>query len=213
MDKLKLFILSESRKKILTLFGSWKNEFYLGGGTGLALQIGHRDSIDFDFFSNNPFDPNVMIQRLTKIFDNKLFSVTQVEKNTLSILLQSEIKISFITYEYKLLSPLISTKYMNIASVPDIACMKLSTIMQRSTLKDYVDLYEIMKIYSLEELLLFMKKKYPIIDSAVILKSLSYLEDITDEPLRYYDEKLKPSLNILKQFFQNEVKKYINKII
>ncbi len=51
------------------------------------------------------------------------------------------------------------------------------------------------------------------IDSTVILKSLSYLEDITDEPLIYKDEKLMPSLITLKQFFQNEVKKYINKII
>lgn len=213
MNKLKLFILSESRKKILVSFVSWKNEFYLAGGTGLALQIGHRDSIDFDFFSNNSFDSNKMIERLSKLFDNKSFKVTQVEKNTLSILLQSEIKISFMTYGYDLLNPLISTEYMNIASIPDIACMKLSTIMQRSALKDYVDLYEIMKIYTLEQLLSFTKKKYPMIDSTVILKSLSYLEDIIDEPLIYYDEKLKPSLDILKQFFQSEVKKYINEII
>jgi len=213
MDKLKLFILSENRRKILPSFVSWMNEFYSAGGTGLALQIGHRDSIDFDFFSNQSFDPNAMIQRLTKLFDHKLFNVTQLEKNTLSILLQSEIKISFMTYEYDLLNPLISTEYINIASIPDIACMKLSTIMQRSALKDYVDLYEILKIYSLEELLLFAKKKYSIIDSTVILKSLSYFEDIIDEPLIYQDEKNKPSLPVLKHFFQNEVKKYIEKII
>lgn len=213
MDKIKLFILSDNRKRILPSFVSWKNEFYLAGGTGLALQIGHRDSVDFDFFSYHSFDSNKMIERLSKLFDNKSFKVTQVEKNTLSILLQSEIKISFMTYEYDLLNPLISTEYMNIASIPDIACMKLSTIMQRSALKDYVDLYEIMKIYTLEQLLSFTKKKYPMIDSTVILKSLSYLEDIIDEPLIYHDEKLKPSLDILKQFFQSEVKKYINEII
>lgn len=213
MDKLKLFILSESRKKIIASFVSWKNEFYLAGGTGLALQIGHRDSVDFDFFSNNPFDPNKLIERLTAIFGHKSFTVTQVEKNTLSILLNSEIKISFMTYDYPLLNSLIPTEFLNIASIPDIACMKLSTIMQRSALKDYVDLYEVMKIYSLEQLLTFAKKKYPMIDSTIILKSLSYLEDIVDEPLIYKDEKLKPALATLKQFFQNEVKKYINKSI
>ena len=213
MDKLKLFILSESRKKIIPSFSSWKNEFYLAGGTGLALQIGHRDSVDFDFFSNNSFDPNTMIKRLSKLFDQKLFNVTQVEKNTLSILLNSEIKISFMTYDYPLLNPLISTEYLNIASIPDIACMKLSTIMQRSALKDYVDLFEIMKVYPLEQLILFAKKKYPMIDSTVIIKTISYLEDIIDEPLIYSDEKLKPDLKTLKQFFQKEVKKYFNKII
>jgi len=213
MDKLRLFILSESRRKILSSFVSWKNDFYLAGGTGLALQIGHRDSIDFDFFSSNSFDPNKLIERLLAIFGHKSFTVTQIEKNTLSILLNSEIKISFMTYDYPLLNSLIQTEFLNISSIPDIACMKLSAIMQRSALKDYADLYEIMKIYSLEQLLLFAKKKYPMIDSTVILKSLSYLEDIIDEPLIYKDEKLMPSLIKLKQFFQNEVKKYINKII
>lgn len=213
MKELKLFILSESRKKILASFISWKNEFYLAGGTGLALQIGHRDSVDFDFFSNHSFDTDLMIQRLSELFDRKSLKVTQVEKNTLSILLQLEIKISFMTYDYELLNPIISSDYISLASIPDIACMKLSAIMQRSALKDYVDLYEIMKIYQLEQLLLFAKKKYPVIDSTVILKSLSYLEDIVDEPLIYRDEKTKPSLKVLKQFFQGEIKKYLNKII
>ena len=85
--------------------------------------------------------------------------------------------------------------------------------MQRSALKDYVDLYEIMKIYNLEQLLSFSKKKYPTIDLTVILKSLSYLDDIVDEPLIYKDEKSKPSLDVLNKFFQNEVRSYIKKII
>ena len=213
MSSLKLFILSENRKKILRSFISWKDEFYLAGGTGLALQIGHRDSVDFDFFSNNSIDPNKMIQKLSTLFGQKSFNTTQVENNTLCILLHSEIKIIFMTYNYKLLNSLIPTKYINIASIPDIACMKLSTIMQRSALKDYVDLYEIMKMYSLKQLLSFAKEKYPMIDSTVILKSLSYLEDIIDEPLIYQDKKIKPSLEVLKKFFQSEVKKYITKII
>lgn len=213
MSDLKFSILSEERKKILPHFVTWKDEFYLAGGTALALQIGHRESVDFDFFSPHSFDTEVMIKRLSTLFGEKSFTVTQVEKNTLSIVLHQEIKISFMTYEYELITPLIATNYMNIASIPDIACMKLSAIMQRSALKDYVDLYEIMKIYSLEELLLFTKKKYPTIDSTVILKSLSYLEDIIDEPLIYQTEQIKPNLDILKLFFQNEVRKYINSII
>lgn len=117
------------------------------------------------------------------------------------------------TYEYELIYPLISTDYLNIASIPDIACMKLSTIMQRSALKDYVDLYEIMKVYSLVQLLSFAKKKYPVIDSMVILKSLTYLDDIADEPLHYQTGQKKPKLDVLKLFFQNEVKKYMSSII
>lgn len=209
MDKLKLFILSENRKKFLSSFAIWKDDFYLAGGTALALQIGHRDSFDFDFFSNKEFDTNNLIERLNAIFGKDSFKIIQIEKNTLSILLNSEIKISFMTYDYALLSPLISTKFLNIASIPDISAMKLSAIMQRSALKDYVDLYEIMKSYSLEQLLSFSTIKYPKIDQAVVLKSLSFLEDIVDEPLIYKDENSKPSIVVLKQFFQAEVQKYL----
>ncbi len=210
---LNLSILSEERRNILPSFISWKDEFYLAGGTALALQIGHRESVDFDFFSSHPFDTEKMIKRISILFGEKSFTVTQVEKNTLSIILHTEIKISFMTYEYELVNPLIKTEYINIASVPDIACMKLSAIMQRSALKDYVDLYEIMKIYPLEKLLSFTKKKYPTIDSTVVLKSLSYLDDIIDEPLIYQAGQSKPQLNVLKLFFQGEVKKYVRTII
>jgi len=213
MDTLNLSILSEERRNILPSFISWKDEFYLAGGTALALQIGHRESVDFDFFSPHPFDTEVMMKRLSALFGEKLFTVTQVEKNTLSIMLRAEIKISFMTYEYELVNPLITTTYINIASVPDIACMKLSAIMQRSALKDFVDLYEIMKIYPLEKLLSFTKKKYPAIDSTVVLKSLSYLDDIVDEPLIYQAGQAKPQLNVLKLFFQGEVKRYMNAIM
>jgi predicted nucleotidyltransferase component of viral defense system len=202
MDTLNLSILSEERRNILPSFISWKDEFYLAGGTA-----------DFNFFSCHLFDTEVMMKRLSTLFGEKSFTITQIEKNTLSIILHTKIKISFMTYEYELINPLIKTEYMNIASVPDIACMKLSAIMQRSALKDYVDLYEIMKIYSLEKLLSFAKKKYPTIDSTVVLKSLSYLDDIVDEPLIYQGGYSKPQLNAFKLFFQTEVKRYMSTII
>ena len=213
MNNLKLSIISEERKKILPSFTSWKDEFYLAGGTGLALQIGHRESVDFDFFSSQSFDTDILTKRLTTQFGMNSFSVMQVEKNTLSIILNKEIKISFMTYNYPLINPLVASEFMNIASVPDIACMKLSAIMQRSTLKDYVDLYEIMKMYPLEQLLSFSKSKFPTIDSTVILKSLSYLEDIVDEPLIYPAGQLKPQLSELKLFFQGAVKKYMSSLL
>ncbi|KKP68443.1 MAG: hypothetical protein UR68_C0016G0003 [Candidatus Roizmanbacteria bacterium GW2011_GWA2_35_19] len=100
MNNLKLSILSEERKKIIPHFVAWKDKFYLAGGTALALQIGHRESVDFDFFSRHSFDTEVMIKQLSTLFGEKLFTVTQVEKNTLSIVLHQEIKISFMTYEY-----------------------------------------------------------------------------------------------------------------
>jgi hypothetical protein len=91
--------------------------------------------------------------------------------------------------------------------------MKLSAIMQRSALKDYVDLYEIMKTHPIEQLISFSKKKYPTIDSTVVLKSLSYLDDITDVPLMHKLEQTKPQIEDLKNFFQKEVKRYLISLI
>lgn len=113
----------------------WKNEYYLAGGTALALQIGHRDSVDFDFFKQEPFDVGQMI-KTQKVFNKNLLSIVQIEKNTLSVLVDEEIKISFMTYSYPLIEAIVKTDHISLASVPDIACMKLSTIMQRSALKD-----------------------------------------------------------------------------
>ena len=73
----------------------WKNEYYLAGGTALALQIGHRDSVDFDFFKQEPFDVGQMIKKTQKVFNKNLLSIVQIEKNTLSVLVDEEIKISF----------------------------------------------------------------------------------------------------------------------
>lgn len=198
--------------QILPLLSMWRNEYYLAGGTALALQIGHRDSVDFDFFKQEQFDVEEMIEKTKEVFKKNLLSIIQIEKNTLSVLVGEEIKISFMTYSYPLIKPIIKADYISLASIPDIACMKLSTIMQRSALKDYVDLYEIMHIYSLEQLLGFVESKYKNIDPTVILKALSYLEDIQEEPLIYKLPFSQPSLPTLKLFFQNAVTVHLKKI-
>ena len=61
-------ILDRKRKTLLPLFKAFKEEFYLAGGTALALQIGHRDSIDFDFFCEKDFDPQTLLKNLKDIF-------------------------------------------------------------------------------------------------------------------------------------------------
>lgn len=64
-------ILDGERRNILPLLGELKGQFYLAGGTGLALQIGHRDSIDFDFFTETDFDTALLLQKLEKVFAGK----------------------------------------------------------------------------------------------------------------------------------------------
>lgn len=171
-------ILDKKRLDLLPLFRNFKNTFYLAGGTSLALQIGHRDSVDFDFFSAEDIDTKELFERLREIFkEHKLLKI-QEEPNTLTVLIDESVKISFFTYKYKLIDKTIGDENLTYASIQDISCMKLSAITGRASNKDYVDLYFILKIFSLSDLLNKSHRKHPQLDMNLILKSLVYFEDV-----------------------------------
>lgn len=203
-------ILDKKRKDILPFFDSFKEDFYLAGGTALALQLGHRDSIDFDFFSENDFNAPNLFTKLKETFKEHKLQKTQEEENTLTIIVDDTIKISFFTYKYTLLNPLHSEEYMRLASVEDIACMKLSAIISRSTEKDYVDLYFILQHIKLAHLLELASKKFPDLETSLILKSLVYFDDIESEPILFKNNK-DVSFNEIKTFLQRTTKECLLK--
>lgn len=179
-------ILDEKRKELLPLFARLQEyDFYLAGGTALALQLGHRDSIDFDFFTIKPIDTKKLFSQIEEVFSDHRLVKTQEEKDTLGILIDDVVKVSFITYPYELLRPLVETEYFSLASVTDIACMKCSAITSRGTMKDYVDLYFIFQTMSLKEVLALATVKYPTIDTNLIAKSLVYFDDLELEAIKY----------------------------
>ena len=178
-------ILDKKRLDVLPLFKNFKNNFYLAGGTSLALQIGHRDSIDFDFFTEEDINTKELFERLRKIFEGHKLLNIQEESNTLTLLIDGSVKISFFTHKYKLIDKTISDKNLTYASIGDIGCMKLSTITGRASNKDYVDLYFILKFFSLSNLLDKARRKYPQLDRNLILKSLVYFEDIMQEKIMF----------------------------
>jgi hypothetical protein len=182
-------ILDKKRIDILPLLANFKNEFYLAGGTALALQIGHRDSVDFDFFTDSDFKTDELFTQILDIFQKHEALKIQEEKNTLTILLDNKIKISFFTYKYDLLKEKIDTEFLSLASIEDIACMKLSAILSRATVKDYIDLYYILKKIKLADLITLAKQKYPNIDSSLVLKSLIYFKDIQNETIIFKNRK------------------------
>lgn len=199
-------ILDNKRKSILPLFKHFEDEgFYLAGGTGLALQIGHRDSIDFDFFKDGDYDTVALIQKLESVFKNHKLAITQQEKNTVSCLIDDTIQISFFSYPYELQRPLVSTEYFKIASIEDIACMKLSAIIGRAVEKDYVDLYFILQNNSLDDLLDCCRKKYRSIDDMMILKSLLFFEDVQKEHI-LFKKGHKVSLKQMQKYFEESVR-------
>ena len=198
-------IFDKKRLIFLPLLKNFKRDFYLAGGTGLALQIGHRDSIDFDFFTEKDINTAKLFEQLKKVFKGYKIVKVQEEKNTLSVIIDDIIKLSFFTYKYKLVNKTIKTEYFDLASITDIACMKLSAIVSRATNKDYVDIYYILKKIDLPVLLDKMKNKFPDMDVNVVLKSLVFFDDIEKEPLRFRNNN-RVNFQEVKDYFKKEVK-------
>jgi predicted nucleotidyltransferase component of viral defense system len=178
-------ILDKKRMDILPLFKALKEKFYLAGGTGLALQLGHRDSIDFDFFTEEHFDTFKLYKNILEIFEGKKIVKTLEEKDSLNLVIDDEIKFSILRYPYQLISPAIDEECFRVASIEDIGCMKLSAISSRSVEKDYVDIYFILKKITLGELLSKAQVKMPDLDRNLILKSLVYFDDVISEKIIY----------------------------
>lgn len=160
---------------------SFLQSFYLSGGTGLSLQLGHRESEDLDFFNQQLFQPQILEKELISL---GTLSQTELSKGTLNTFF-NKVKLQFLEYQYPLLEPLVEWEGMNISSIPDIACTKLQTVSMRGSKKDFIDIYFLLERYSLEELLSLTKKKYVASDYSQthILKSLIYFFDAEDQPM------------------------------
>ena len=202
-------ILDKKRLDILPLFKNFKRDFYLAGGTALALQIGHRDSIDFDFFGPENIDTKQLFAEISEIFKNRKILKTQEEKNTLTVFIDNDIKLSFFGYKYKLLNNTIEDDNLRLASIEDIACMKLSAITSRASNKDYIDLYYILQDKKLKDLLEKASEKFPDLDASLILKSVVYFADIENEPIIFKNNNF-VDMEKVEQFLKEKVKEVMS---
>jgi len=197
-----------STKNCLALLSRqpWQRQFYLAGGTGLALHLGHRFSDDLDFFSEQEVDPKKIRSFLSPLGTLK---VEMEREGTLWATL-NETKISFFHYEYPLLDKLVDFEGTAIAGIKDIACMKLDTVSSRGSRKDFVDLFFILKeSFQLQDLLAWFRKKYSQVsyNEAHLLKSLTYFEDAEGD---VEPQTIKPAdWNQIRRYFQTETKKVI----
>lgn len=146
----------------------------LVGGTSLALQYGHRNSIDLDFFGSLNDDLLAFhlclesIGRLRVIKETKTIRIYDLEG----------VKIDFVDYaRYPWLVDAVEEDGLRLASPMDIAAMKINAIEGRGSRKDFVDIYYLLQHYSLEDILGFYQKKYPEYSMFRALMSLTYFED------------------------------------
>lgn len=204
-------ILDTKRKLHLDAVKKVGKDFYLAGGTALALQLGHRDSVDFDFFVEGDIDTLVLWEKIQEVFVGAKLLKTQEAHNTLSCTIAEDIKLSFFGYRYPLIFPLHTEEGLSLAGIHDIGAMKLSAITSRASIKDYVDLYYILKTISLDELLQVCTKKFEVLDTNLVLKSLVYFEDIMKEPIMYM-EGFEVDQKDIEETLKSVVREYMKKV-
>lgn len=198
-------VLPKNSKEILTALSRspFFRDAYLAGGTAAALQLGHRLSRDLDFFSPRDFEENALIQHLGSLGN---FKLDRLDWKTVLGFFRG-VKFSYFFYQYPLLEPLLLYRGIKIASLADIAAMKINAVTGRGSRRDFVDLYFIITQTPtpLSRCLDLYDQKYRnLAQNRVHLeKSLVYFDDAEEEPL---PEMRQPAdWEEIKKFFLKEV--------
>ena len=161
-------------------------ETRLVGGTALALQYGHRQSIDLDFFGRLPQDKDELIA----IASTEGKGTVHNRSNLVLQMVIEGVKVDFVDYSrYEWIdNPILGDGFV-LASDKDIAAMKVNAIIGRGTRKDFIDLYVLLRHYSITEIMDFYKKKYPEHSEYRALLSMTYFEDaeMQDMPRMFLD--------------------------
>lgn len=179
------------------------SSFYMAGGTACSIQIGHRISVDLDFFSDTNFEPQELLSSVKN--EGVELQNFELSKGTLKGWI-SDAQLSFFSYPYKLVSPLVDFENnVRLASLLDIGLMKLTAIASRGSKKDFVDLFFILKQHSLTELFSNFENKFTTdqINKYHYLKSLVYFDDAD----------IDPNPNMLVEFDWKEIKQYFSDLI
>lgn len=151
----------------------------LVGGTALALQLGHRKSIDLDFFGTVDCESEYLRESIAGIASLTILK----ESPHIHIYIVDGIKVDIVNYKYPWLDDVVLEQGLRLASVSDIAAMKITAIIGRGTKKDFIDIAFLLHHFSLEEILHFYAAKYN--DSSVFMamKSLAYFDDAEADPM------------------------------
>jgi hypothetical protein len=172
-------------------------EFYLVGGTSLALQLGHRNSIDIDLFSQNDFTAEQIEELLKPKFE---YSATLSRRNTVLAVVNS-IKTDFIKHSYPFILPPITEEGITFLSKEDIAAMKFHAIIQSGKrLKDFIDVYYLLQHFSMKQMIEFFTQKYSYSNPMIAMKAINFFDEI--------DENIDPP-KLIKPITIQQIKKRI----
>ena len=197
--------LTAEAKELVRGLSEFK-DFYLVGGTSLALQIGHRVSVDFDLFSREPLHPRLesRIMRRFKFHYPKITFRAHYQLN----LLVNDVKITFFHYEYPVIEPFVVFEKMNLISVLENAAMKAFAMGQRLSYKDYVDWYFMLqeKHITIKDVITLSEKKFGNqFNDRLFLGQLVSISDVKDQDIAFLRET--PDRNTIVEYLAEAVKK------
>jgi predicted nucleotidyltransferase component of viral defense system len=193
------------------LAGSLPRTFYLAGGTALALRLGHRISLDLDFFSkDNRLGRAERTSLLGGLSSSGRLEILESKDGTLHLRLEGT-AISLFYYPYRLLGHAETWKGLRIASLEDIAAMKISAAVGRGSRKDFMDLHYLCRLIRLEVALNAALRKFPDHPDFDLqaAKALVFFEDAEKEPLPRL--LLELSWDQVKSYFEAEVSRYLRR--
>lgn len=177
------------------------DRFFLVGGTALALQLGHRMSVDIDLFTEYPFDTDELIYTLQKSFD----VLVETERPGMLITSINSVKVDMVKMSYPVLFPTVVDEGIRMLEIRDIAPMKLKAVTQRGSKKDFYDIYFLLEILPLDQILELFSLKFKQYEVFHVIKSLNYFEDAeNNHDLMVFDKKI--TWEKVKMTIQKEVR-------
>ena len=178
----------------------------LVGGTSLALQYGHRRSVDLDFFGHTTED----IDELTSVLKENVKNTVQGPcTKRIKTYMLNNVKVDIVNYNYAWIDNVVEEDGIRLASPKDIAAMKVNAIIGRGTKKDFIDIYYLLQRFSFEELMRLYLEKYPEGSEYRALLSMAYFDDAEPQPIPFIYEEVE--WETIKNSIRKEVEKYNQK--
>lgn len=198
-------VLDEKTQNLFKKFDFLRSDFYLAGGTALALQLGHRKSIDLDFFSDQPIKKTLLNNIESKVAPVDSVLVNNSKELTLFL---DATKVTFLHYPFIHKHEFVKTNIVPLASIAEIASMKAYALGRRTSLKDYIDLYYILSpgIINLTSIITDALVIYQdAFNDRLFCEQLMLVEEADDEPIVWISKEV--SKGEMKEFFSNLIAK------
>ena len=182
-------------------------DFSLVGGTALSLLYGHRMSVDLDLFGNKPFENSTVISALGKQFKNSFVNRSTNPRFGIFGFID-DVKIDIIHHPHKLIRPEIIPEGIRMFSTEDIIAMKVQAILGRGKKKDFWDIAELLKHFSIKDFIQFHKEKYTTQNLLITVpQAITYFADAeeSEDPISFK----KQTWETVKDFIKKEVSEYL----